>query len=425
MDIKNRVQTKFNQVTAKYQSYFSRPVYKFIRDISFGILRSGHVHLSQIGAALEEETSLKKTTERLSNHLGRVGLDKELIHCHLEVNKRAFSQARYLIVDLSDINKPYAEKMEGLDIVYDGSTGELCNGYWQLNIIGVDESGTSIMPMVSSLYATEKEDGKGFSENKKILESVGTIAEHIQKDQIVVYDRGGDRSKLMYRWIKQKQYFIIRQTGARDIYVKDQKRNLKDYAKSIHRQHTITVHKRRKNRMKTRTFECGARQVYLPREYGDGRKDTALWLVSAKERGKGWCWYLCYIPAETEAEAVRIAMQGYGYRWKIEEVHRQVKNDYNLEDVRLRRYTALKNFNVLFWITMNFLYHHLDGLSIDILQNARIQLVYRPKKLSEYIGFVFYKLSRALKSILEEIKLRKLRLKDERQTSDQLILALE
>ena len=134
---------------------------------------------------------------------------------------------------------------------------------------------------------------------------------------------------------------------------------------------------------------------------------------------------MCHIAAETEAEAVWIAMQGYGYRWKIEEVHRQVKNDYNLEDVRLRRYTALKNFNVLFWITMSFLYHHLDGLSLDILQNAKIQLVYRPKKISEYIGFIFYKLSRALQSILGEIKLRKLRLKDKWDNSDQLILALE
>ena len=67
----------------------------------------------------------------------------------------------------------------------------------------------------------------------------------------------------------------------------------------------------------------------------------------------------------------------------------------------------------------------LDGLSLDILQNAKIQLVYRPKKLSEYIGFVFYKLSKALISILGDIKLRKLRLKDERQNSDQLCFALE
>lgn len=425
MDIKNRVQSKFNQVTSKYKNYFSRPVYKFIRDISFGILRSGHVHLSKIGSALEEKTSLKKTTERLSSHLGRVGLDTELTACHLEVNKRAFRQAKYLIGDMSDINKPYAEKMEGLGRVHDGSTGELCNGYWQFNIIGVDEAGTSIMPMLSSLFATDKEGGKGFSENKKILESVATVSRHLEKEQIFVYDRGGDRMKLMLPWIKQKQYFIIRQTGSRTIYVNNQAKNLKDYAKRIKRPYTITVHKHRKNGLKIRTFECGARQVYLPREYGSGPMDTALWLVSAKEPGKGWCWYLCFIPAETEAEAVKIAMQGYGYRWKIEEVHRQIKTDYHLEHICLRRYTALKNFNVLFWMSMSFIYQHMDRLCLDVLQHSKVQVVYRPNKLKEYLGFVYYKLAKAVMTIFAEIKLRRLRLKDEQCYDDQLCLALE
>ena len=213
MDINKRVQVKLNQVTAKYQAYFSRPIYKFIRDMHYGILCSGHVHLNKIGAVLKEKSSLKKTTERLSSHLGREGFDKELITSHLEMNKRLFSQAKYLIADMSDINKPYAEKMEGLAKVYDGSTGEIGNGYWQLNVIGVDEAGTSIMPMSSALYATDKEDGKGFSENKKILESVDTIREHLHGNQIVVYDRGGDRSKLIYKCLKQKQYFIYVKQG--------------------------------------------------------------------------------------------------------------------------------------------------------------------------------------------------------------------
>ncbi|RMH41946.1 MAG: hypothetical protein D6694_08460 [Gammaproteobacteria bacterium] len=425
MDIKKRVLTKFNQVTAKYKSYFSRPVYKFIRDISFGILRSGHVHLSKIGSALEEKTSLKKTTERLSSHLGRVGLDKELTACHLEVNKRTFRQAKYLIGDMSDINKAYAEKMEGLGRVHDGSSGELCNGYWQFNIIGVDEAGTSIMPMLSTLFATDKEGGKGFSENKKILESVATVSSHLEKEQIFVYDRGGDRIKLMMPWIKQKQYFIIRQTGLRHIYVNNELKKLKEYAKRINRPHRITVHTRRRNRLKARLFECGARQVYLPREHGSGPMDTALWLVSAREPGKGWCWYLCFIPAETEAAAVRIAMQGYGYRWKIEEVHRQIKSDYHLEDICLRRYTALKNFNVLFWMTMSFLYQHMEGLSLEVLQHLKVQVVYRRHKLKEYIGFVYYKLAKAVKIIFAEIRLRRLTLKDERRQIAQLCLALE
>ena len=151
MDIEKRVQVKLNQVTSKFQKHFSRPDYKFIRDIHYGILCSGHVHLNKIGSVLKEKTSLKKTTERLASHLGREGLDKKLIASHLEINKRGFSEAKYLIADMSDITKPYAEKMEGLARVYDGSAKEIGDGYWQLNIIGVDEAGTSIMPMTLSL----------------------------------------------------------------------------------------------------------------------------------------------------------------------------------------------------------------------------------------------------------------------------------
>jgi hypothetical protein len=210
MDVKNRIHIKFNQVSAKYQPYFSQPVYKFVRDILFGILCSGHVHLSKIGAVLREESSLKKTTERLCKHLGRKGLDQALTQSHLKVNRQAFSKAKYLIVDLSDITKAYAEKMEGLGRVYDGSTGELANGYWQLNIVGVDEPGSSIMPMLSALYSMDREGGKGFSENKKILESVSTVSAPMKKRLIAAIDRGGDRSKLIYPWLKEKQYFIIR-----------------------------------------------------------------------------------------------------------------------------------------------------------------------------------------------------------------------
>ena len=40
-------------------------------------------------------------------------------------------------MDLSDIDKPYAKKMECLAVVRDGSTGETkSNGYWLIDIVG-------------------------------------------------------------------------------------------------------------------------------------------------------------------------------------------------------------------------------------------------------------------------------------------------
>ena len=46
-------------------------------------------------------------------------------------------------------------------------------------------------------------------------------------------------------------------------------------------------------------------------------------------------------------------------RWKIEEVHRQMKKDYALEPVRLQRYEALKTMNALPWMAHSFLYTRL------------------------------------------------------------------
>lgn len=46
MAIETRLQIKYNQVQAKYQGYFSKPVFKFYRQIVYGILKSGHVHVS-------------------------------------------------------------------------------------------------------------------------------------------------------------------------------------------------------------------------------------------------------------------------------------------------------------------------------------------------------------------------------------------
>ncbi len=40
-----------------------------------------------------------------------------------------------LVLDLSDISKPYAKKMEYLARVRDGSTGGFANGYWLCQVI--------------------------------------------------------------------------------------------------------------------------------------------------------------------------------------------------------------------------------------------------------------------------------------------------
>jgi len=60
----------------------------------FGVLvfwcfESGEVKLSKIAQALSERISMKKTTERLARHLGRVGFWGKILDGLLRVQRRA------------------------------------------------------------------------------------------------------------------------------------------------------------------------------------------------------------------------------------------------------------------------------------------------------------------------------------------------
>jgi hypothetical protein len=93
-----------------------------------------------------------------------------------------------------------------------------------------------------------------------------------------------------------------------------------------------------------------------------------LWLVVMKKRHGAYCWLLCYFKDCSSAQAaVELAVKGYGLRWKIEEVHRQIKVDYHLEEIRLERYEALKTMNALLWMAVSFLYTRLESLALTII----------------------------------------------------------
>ena len=48
--------------------------------------------------------------------------------------------------------------------------------------------------------------------------------------------------------------------------------------------------------------------------------------------------------SETQpVEVAKWAFKGYGFRWKIEEYHRHVKQEYNLEAIQIKTFTGLQS----------------------------------------------------------------------------------
>jgi len=385
------IQIKLHRFCYRFADNFSRPVNKFIRQMVFGILKSGSVQLNSIARSLQEQIALKKVVKRLSAHLDKPGLWRKVSRATLHTQASMLRQCRFVIIDLSDIRKNYAQQMNGLARVYDGSEGEVANGFGLCNITAVNDDATMVVPAYSELFSHQAEVT---SENQKILDAKNEVMPLCGPDAIALIDRGGDRDHLLMPHLEANQQFIVRQTGQRHLLYKGKPRSFKDLTHKTKLRWTLTVKRIHQNNVRTLTFECGAVPVQLT---ANGKP---LWLVVMKERRRGYCWLLCFFKDCPSAKAaVALAIKGYGLRWKIEEVHRQIKVDYHVEAIRLGRYEALKTMNALLWMAVSFLYTRLESLALEIIFHPQLGLVNR-KRTIDLFRFIYYKLATAVKKIM-------------------------
>ena len=189
-----------------------KPARRFVGEALYGIAARGSVRLSEIGRALEEPIALIKTETRLSRNLARPELagvgDGVLAEGAGRVGERTL-----IVLDLSDIAKPYAEKMEHLARVRDGSTGTIADGYWLAQVIGVENEDNAILPLYAALWSQKAPDF--VSENEEILTAIRTVAAACHGRGVWVVDRGGDRGELYAPLIAEGHSFVIRNKGAR------------------------------------------------------------------------------------------------------------------------------------------------------------------------------------------------------------------
>jgi hypothetical protein len=302
-----------------------------------------------------------------------------------------------MVIDLSATQKRYAEQMSGFTEVYGGSEQATGPGYWLYNVTGVDSSGALMVPVYSESYSLEEESS---SENVKLLLVIERVSDVVGNDSIWVDDRGGDRNSLMNPLLSAGRQFIIRQVGNRDLYFNGSKQPLKAISRSVKLTMSYQITKTKHNKKVRETYHCGAVTVKLTEQGED------LWLVVLKEQRKGYCWLLCHLNETCQDAVIRTAFVGYGHRWKIEAVHRQVKVDYDLEGICLQRHDALKAMNALLWTAVSFLYTRLDNLSIAIITHVELGLHNR-NKWSDLLRFIYYKLAYAVKKLLALSKLYK------------------
>ena len=149
-------------------------------------------------------------------------------------------------------------------------------------------------------------------------------------------------------------------------------------------------------RKRRKRVEFGQAMVRLP--FSDE------WFRLVKVRFKGSSPYgellLTNVQIEPTLEGILWVVKAYLPRWRVEESIRQVKQSYNLEDVRLRSYNGLRNMTALVTACANFVACHV-GLRTKLQILAR-KLLDASQRVGGIIKtFKYYALADGLKAILE------------------------
>ena len=334
-----KLREQIHGFSGKLSTQFSVPKQRFIEQMVYGICARQDVKLSEIARSLEEDVALIRTEKRLSRNLDTEGMDERLTDAVVRMGSRRVHKDTLLVIDVSDITKPYAKKMEHLGKVRDGSTGEITDGYWTCNVIGCEEGKRRVVPLYQSLYSAQAPEFD--SENEEILRAVDGVRKWTNGRGIYVMDRGGDRENLLHPFLARQMRFIVRLVGNRDLLFRGRRRRALDVALGCPLWYAEVIVKEHKDGEASYHIQYGFRKVRLP-----GREEQ-LYLVVVSGFGDKPMMLLTNVAVRKKRSALWFIVGSYLTRWRIEDTIRFVKQAYKLEGIRVMTYVRLKNLVAL------------------------------------------------------------------------------
>jgi len=339
--IAEKLRAQIHQFLGILSPHFSKPKMKFLEQMLFGVSASQDCKLSRVARSLGETILLKKTEERLSRHLATPGLGLTVQQQIVAHAARRVTDDTLIVVDPTDLRKPYALAMPHLATVRDGSTGQLVNGYWACVALVCEAQRRRVLPLMRELWSAEAPDFK--SENTQLLSIIDTVAGATAKRGVYVLDRGGDRMKLYEPLLERGLRFIIRLRGDRHLVVRGRSRRADELARGVRMRYAETVVRESVGGEKKVHLEYGFVRVQLP-----GRREVELTLVVVvRGFGQEPLLLLTNVAVKATRRSVWWVVSGYLTRWLVEETIRFIKQSYQLEDVRVLDYERLPNLAAL------------------------------------------------------------------------------
>jgi hypothetical protein len=359
---------------SKFSGIISRdlpkPKRRLVREVLYGIQASKDVKLSNITRSLNESIPLIKTEDRLSRNLDDRDFTTEINNQICRLAGRNVWDDMVIAIDPGDIRKKYASRMECLCRIHDGSEHEIGDGYWLAKAVAADIEHKKVIPLYLEAYSQDAKDFK--SENDQLFKVIDTVGAHLGNKGIYAIDRGGDRGKLYNKFLEKgkERRFVIRLMQKRDLIHKGIKKNCRLLASALPCPYETVIIKYEDGKEEKTTVSYNALPVRLPGH------EQHLFLVVVKGFGKTPMMLLTSCPVHLKTkETIWRIVEVYLTRWKCDESFRYIKQCYNLEDIRVRHYTSIRNMVVLILAVSYFAAVYLgDNLKLKMLVQ-RIYLV--------------------------------------------------
>lgn len=392
-----RLREQMVQFSGNLSRGLSKPARRFVQEAIYGIQARQSVHLTEIARSLEEPIPLIKTENRLSRNLARSGLRTALQDALVRKGAKWVSQDTLLILDLSDVVKPYAKKMEYLSRVRDGSEGKIADGYWLCQVIGVENEGNEITPLYGELYSSSAKDF--VSENREILRALRQVSEAVGQRGVWVIDRGGDRGKLYEELVPQGLRFIVRLVGDRYLLCGPHRELALPIARDTALPYQTEIVREEHGKERVYHLSYGFRAVRLPEH-----PEALLFLVVVKGLGETPLMLLTNLPMRRNQKVLWWIISSYLTRWRVEETIRFGKQSYQVEDIRVLTYERLRNLIVLVTAAMFFTAVVLGTkMKLSILASHVLKAA---KRLFGIPDFRYYALSDGIREILSRFPRR-------------------
>jgi len=350
-----------------------------------GIINAGSLVCQQIAAHSPVLSASKDGAQRVirfakGKSTKRSEVDAEHLMgalCERGLEQLAESEADelWLIADLSDLRKPYANEMPDLMRVKD-LDGKLVPGYRTLNVLGVTPGRRGIL--YHRLFSSVAEDF--VSEPLEVQRGLKTVSQAVRplKERMAVswiVDRGFDDVAVWRTIWEQEEHVVCRIFHTErlveyqtvdgkwvegDVVAAQQHLRPMASARTEMMVRRGRQTKEKRQRVTAEIRSCPLRLTYDThvRREGEGEEvQKGIWLVEVnilRSTLKPWLLITDW-PVEDAESAVRI-FRMYRQRWAVEDSFKFTKGVLGWEEVQLLHLEGIRTLLALAWVAAGFLY---------------------------------------------------------------------